>query len=83
MSKKTTSDALSRSDTVLIAALAIILATASAAIGSAMTYNPSPQMARPIALVAPASVRVSTAKPYSDAISTELLAEHRCLSEVL
>jgi spore germination cell wall hydrolase CwlJ-like protein len=48
-----------------------------------MTYNPSPQMARPIAMVAPAPVRVSTAKPYSDAISTELLAEHRCLSEVL
>jgi spore germination cell wall hydrolase CwlJ-like protein len=85
MSKKTTSDALSRSDTVLIAALAIILATASAAIGSAMTYNPSPQIARPIATVAlkTAPVRVIAAKPNSDAISTELLAEHRCLSEVL
>jgi len=41
MTKKKTSDALSRSDTVLIAALAIVLATASAAIGSALTYNPS------------------------------------------
>jgi hypothetical protein len=41
MIKKKTSDALSRSDTVLIAALAIVLATASAAIGSAMTYQPA------------------------------------------
>ena len=40
MTKPKPRDALSRSDTVLIAALAIILATASAAIGSAMTYRP-------------------------------------------
>jgi spore germination cell wall hydrolase CwlJ-like protein len=84
MKTKKTNDALSRSDTVLIAALAIILATASAAIGSAMTYNPSTDKARlPVAAVKPAPVQVIAANGPSDAISTELLAEHRCLSEVL
>ena len=39
MSKKT-NDAISRSDRVLVAALAIILATASAAIGASLTYHP-------------------------------------------
>ena len=40
MTKKT-NDAISRSDRVLVAALAIILATASAAIGASLTYHPS------------------------------------------
>ena len=84
MIKKKTSDAISRSDTVLIAALAIVLATASAAIGSALTYNPSTDKARNIVAVAPvAPVQVISAKAGPDAVSTELLAEHRCLSEVL
>jgi spore germination cell wall hydrolase CwlJ-like protein len=69
---------------VLIAALAIVLATASAAIGSAMTYNPSTDKARTVAAVAPApAVQVIPANGLPDAVSTELLAEHRCLSEVL
>ncbi len=81
MKKKKSSDALSRSDAVLIAALAIILATASAAIGSAMTYNPSTDKSHALAAkIAP--VRVIT-NGGPDSISTELLAEHRCLSEVL
>jgi spore germination cell wall hydrolase CwlJ-like protein len=84
MMKKKTSDALSRSDTVLIAALAIVLATASAAIGSALTYNPSTDKARSaMAAQKPAAVQMIAAKGLPDAISTELLAEHRCLSEVL
>jgi spore germination cell wall hydrolase CwlJ-like protein len=85
MSKKT-SDALSRSDTVLIAALAIILATASAAIGSAMTYRPSTDIAHRVAVAPapkPAPVQVITADSGPDSISAELLAEHRCLAEVL
>ena len=84
MTKKKTSDALSRSDTVLIAALAIVLATASAAIGSALTYNPSTDK-HPVvtASQAPAPVRMIGSRGVPDAISTELLAEHRCLSEVL
>ena len=83
MIKKKNSDAISRSDTVLIAALAIILATASAAVGSALTYNPAAVSAVVVQAPAPAPVRVIAAKTGPDAVSTELLAEHRCLSEVL
>ena len=81
MIKTKKSDAISRSDTVLIAALAIFLATASAAIGSAMTYQPPGARAAATA-VATAPVTVIAARG-PDAVSTELLAEHRCLSEVL
>jgi spore germination cell wall hydrolase CwlJ-like protein len=83
MSKKKPNDALSRSDAVLIAALAIILATASAAIGSAMTYNPSTDRPAMFTVRKPVPVQVIAAKTGPDAISAELLAEHRCLSEVL
>jgi len=84
MSKKKTSDALSRSDAVLIAALAIILATASAAIGSAMTYRPTTAISHSAAAAKkPAPVQVITASTGPDSISAELLAEHRCLAEVL
>jgi spore germination cell wall hydrolase CwlJ-like protein len=77
MSKKT-NDAISRSDRVLVAALAIILATASAAIGASLTYHPhTDNAAKPVAPVAPAP------KPATDAVMTALLAEHKCLSEVL
>ena len=84
MIKKKTSDALSRSDTVLIAALAIVLATASAAIGSALTYHPMDKV-RPaaVAVAAAQPVRVIQAMSGQDSVSTRLLAEHRCLSEVL
>ena len=84
MKNKKTNDAVSRSDAVLIAALAIVLATASAAIGSAMTYNPKQAFNRSVA-VAPSQkhVQVVTASAGPDSISTGLLAEHRCLAEVL
>jgi spore germination cell wall hydrolase CwlJ-like protein len=82
MSKKKTSDALSRSDAVLIAALAIILATASAAIGSAMTYRPYTAVTH-TAAAKPVPVQVIAAGTGPDSISAELLAEHRCLAEVL
>ena len=78
MSKKT-HDAISRSDRVLVAAMAIILATASAAIGASMTYRPSTD--KP---VAPAVKVVEAApKPVADTVSSRLLAEHKCLAEVL
>jgi hypothetical protein len=38
---KNTNDAISRSDRVLIGALAIVLATASASVGASFTYHPS------------------------------------------
>jgi len=73
-------DALSRSDRVLVAALAIILATASAAVGSALTYRPAAIASA--AHAAPAQA-VAMAKSPQDMVLTQLLAEHRCLSEVL
>ena len=78
MSKKT-NDAISRSDRVLVAAMAIILATASAAIGASLTYHPHTDkvMAKPVVQIAEAP------RPATDAVMTQLLAEHKCLSEVL
>jgi spore germination cell wall hydrolase CwlJ-like protein len=76
------SDAQSRSDRVLIAALAIILATASAAVGSALTYHPSTEhVAAATAPVKPAPA--PAAKSPQDVILAKLLDEHRCLSEVM
>jgi spore germination cell wall hydrolase CwlJ-like protein len=80
---KRTNDALSRSDRVLVAALAIVLATASAAIGASLTNHPimvKAALTRP----APALTHVVAAStPGPDPVMTELLTEHRCLSEVL
>ena len=78
MSKKT-NDAISRSDRVLVAAMAIILATASAAIGASLTYHPSTDK---VAVTPVVQVAVMP-KPVTDAVMTQLLAEHRCLSEAL
>jgi spore germination cell wall hydrolase CwlJ-like protein len=76
MSQKTV-DAISRSDRVLFAAMAIILATASAAIGASMTYHaPTP----PKVVV---KTVVSEQPKVTDTAMAQLLAEHRCLSEVL
>ena len=78
MSKKT-NDAISRSDRVLVAAMAIVLATASAAIGASLTYHPP---AAHVA-VATAKVEAQAPRPATDAVMTQLLAEHKCLSEAL
>ena len=78
MSKKT-NDAISRSDRVLVAALAIILATASAAIGASLTYRPSTDKVA----AAPAVQVAEAPEPVTDAVMAQLLAEHKCLSEVL
>jgi spore germination cell wall hydrolase CwlJ-like protein len=79
MSQKT-NDAISRSDRVLVAALAIILATASAAIGASLTYHPSTDK---VAVLKPAVQLAEAPKPAADTVMTQLLAEHKCLSEVL
>jgi len=77
-----TNDAISRSDRVLVAALGIILATASAAIGASLTYHPAPE--KVVALPKPV-VKVAEAEPTpaTDAVMAHLLSEHKCLSEVL
>jgi spore germination cell wall hydrolase CwlJ-like protein len=80
MSTKT-NDAISRSDRVLVAAMGIILATASAAIGASLTNHPSTNKVavapRPVVQV------VQTQSPATDMVMVQLLAEHKCLSEVL
>jgi spore germination cell wall hydrolase CwlJ-like protein len=77
-----TNDAISRSDRVLVAALGIILATASAAIGASLTYHPSTDK---IVLPKPVVQQVveAPATPATDVVMAQLLAEHKCLSEVL
>ena len=78
MSQKT-NDAISRSDRVLVAAMGIILATASAAIGASLTNHPSTDKVAPKQVV-----RVIQADgPVTDVAMMQLLAEHKCLSEVL
>jgi spore germination cell wall hydrolase CwlJ-like protein len=81
MSQKT-NDAISRSDRVLVVAMAIILATASAAIGASLTNHPSTDK---VAVVAtkPVVRVIQAAGPATDVAMTQLLAEHKCLSEVL
>ena len=78
MSKKT-NDAISRSDRVLVAAMAIILATASAAVGTSLTYHPHTDNVA----VKPVVKAAELPKPATDVVMTALLAEHKCLSEVL
>lgn len=74
-----TKDAISRSDRVLVAAMAIIIATASAAIGASLTYIPSTD--KP-AVTAAAAETAAPPVP-SDSVLARLLAEHKCLSEVM
>ncbi|HWY61379.1 MAG TPA: cell wall hydrolase [Rhizomicrobium sp.] len=66
-------NAISRSDRVLFAVLAILLATASAAIGAAMTWRP----------ITPSTDHVAVRPVAPDMVLTQLVAEHRCLSEAL
>ena len=76
-----TNDAISRCDRVLVVAMGIVLATASAAIGASLTNHPSSNNA----VVQPRlEVRVVEAQnPATDAAMAQLLAEHKCLSEVI
>jgi spore germination cell wall hydrolase CwlJ-like protein len=67
-------DTTSRSDRVLFAALAVILATVSAVFGSAMSYRPN---------TASTAMANSAAAPALPSAQDMMLAEHRCLSEAL
>jgi hypothetical protein len=74
-------DTISRADRVLLTALAIVLATASVALGSAMTYRRNIPSTDYIAAVRPAAA--PALQDFQDVTLTELLAEHRCLTEAL
>jgi spore germination cell wall hydrolase CwlJ-like protein len=71
-------DALARSDRALIAAMAIIIATASAAVGASMSYHPSTDKVAPIVVTEVVAPAIPKDSPLS-----RLVAEHRCLSEVM
>jgi len=87
-----TKDALSRSDRVLVGALAIVLATASAAVGASMSNHPHTDQVRVIrvekpvvkvvqapAIPAPIALRNTAV----NVVLARLLQEHECLSEVM
>jgi len=66
---------------VLVVAMGIVLATASAAIGASLTNHPSSSV---VVIQARQEVRVVEAQnPATDAAMAQLLAEHKCLSEVI
>jgi spore germination cell wall hydrolase CwlJ-like protein len=69
-------DPISRSDRVLVAVLAIILVTVSATVGAAMSYHPNTSS------IAKKSVAPAP-QTAEDVALTQLVAEHRCLSEAL
>jgi spore germination cell wall hydrolase CwlJ-like protein len=64
-------DPKSRPDRVLFTALAVVLATASAVFGAALTYRPE------------ARVAVAANAPQLPTVQEMMLREHRCLSEAL
>jgi spore germination cell wall hydrolase CwlJ-like protein len=72
-------DAISRSDRVLVVAMAIVLATASAAVGASLTYHPHLDKVA----VKPAVQLAEAPRPVTDAVMDQLLSEHKCLSEAL
>jgi spore germination cell wall hydrolase CwlJ-like protein len=87
-------DAQLRSDRVLVAALSIVLAAVSAAVGAAAAYRPHTEQIKTAVVVKPATPVVAAeaapavAQPadkslVEDLIMNKLKAEHRCLSEVL
>jgi spore germination cell wall hydrolase CwlJ-like protein len=85
-------EALSRSDRVLVGALAIVLATASAALGASLSARPSTDEVRVIkvekpvvkfvsAPAIPAPIAVKSAA--TNVVLARLLQEHNCLAEVM
>jgi len=81
---------LLRADRVLIAALSLVLATASAAVGAAAVYSPQTDQVRVTRVVEPVvkTVVATVTTPISshartDVVLGQILAEHRCLSEVI
>ncbi|MBS0471774.1 MAG: cell wall hydrolase [Proteobacteria bacterium] len=87
-----TKETVSRSDRVLIGALAIVLATASAAIGASWTNNPGTDKVHVVRVEKPV-VKVVTAPAVpaqtelrnaaTNTVLARLLQEHKCLAEVM
>jgi hypothetical protein len=90
-----TKDAMSRSDRVLVGALAIVLATASAAVGASLSANANTRphtdevrvikIEKPVVRVvqAPAIPATIARNSATSVVVAKLLEEHKCLSEVM
>ncbi len=86
-----TAQSMLRADRVLGVVLAAVLATASAAVGAAASYSPHTEQVRVERMVTPVLRTVVTNIPdpisaktrSSDLVLAQLLAEHRCLAEVM
>ena len=80
-----TRDAIARSDRVLVAALAIVLATASAAVGASMNLHPSTDDVRIVKVSEPVVVPtpVPAELPAGSSFAARLLQEHQCLSQAI
>ncbi len=80
-----TRDAIARSDRVLVAALAIVLATASAAVGASLNVHPSTDDVKVVTVSMPVMVPTPVPAPLSagSSFATRLLQEHQCLSEAI
>src|ERR1700761_9274142 len=87
-----TREALSRSDRVLVGALAIVLATASAAVGSSMSTRPHTEEVKVIRVEKPGvegvqapaiPAAISVRGSATNVVLARLLQEHKCLSEVM
>ncbi len=88
-------EALLRSDRVLVAALSVMLAAVSAVVGAAAAYRPHTEQIRTAVVVAspakpvlesgtiPLAVHPANKSLVEEIVMNKLMAEHRCLSEVL
>ncbi|MGA7675526.1 MAG: cell wall hydrolase [Rhizomicrobium sp.] len=87
-------DTLLRSDRVLVVALAIVLAAVSAVVGAAAAYRPHTEQIKTAVVVAtpatpvasesiPAATQPADKSLVEELVVNKLMAEHRCLSEVL
>ena len=82
------SAALLRADRVLAAGVAVVIATASAALGASFVYSPPTEKVVETRVPVVQTVVANVAQPISkksraDVVLGQLLAEHRCLAEVM
>lgn len=69
-----------RSDRILLVTLAVVLATVSATMGSAMPHRAAPPK---VAKIVPAATKEVAPKEFEDTALDHLVSEHRCLTEAL
>lgn len=88
--RKTSPDALRRSDRILVGALTIVLAVVSGAVGAAAAYRPyteQRQVPAPAAAaeapLRPSAEEVQAAASEEQAVASKLASENKCLAEAI